>query len=133
MFPYEIRRLNVLCFPWFLSSRIHPSPTAGSITAASSVSTVQGKPSLRRIKGRIHRSKSLDSIDLMDSNVSPPTRPRRFKMAGDKSRKGTRGEANIERKGTKDASHVQMLLTHRGANVGMIFCNDRKDLPVSCT
>ncbi|XP_056907254.1 tight junction protein ZO-1 isoform X10 [Takifugu flavidus] len=49
-------------------SRIHPSPTAGSTTAASSVSTVQGKPSLRRIKGRIHRSKSLDSIDLMDSN-----------------------------------------------------------------
>uniref|UniRef100_A0A9J8AVD8 Zona occludens protein 1 n=1 Tax=Cyprinus carpio carpio TaxID=630221 RepID=A0A9J8AVD8_CYPCA len=27
-----------------------------------------GKPSLRRIKGRIHRSKSLDSIDLLDSN-----------------------------------------------------------------
>ncbi|XP_030588419.1 tight junction protein ZO-1 isoform X1 [Archocentrus centrarchus] len=49
-------------------SRIHPSPTAGSNTAASSVSTSQGKPSLRRIKGRIHRSKSLDSIDLLDSN-----------------------------------------------------------------
>uniref|UniRef100_A0AAQ4R3G4 Tight junction protein 1b n=1 Tax=Gasterosteus aculeatus aculeatus TaxID=481459 RepID=A0AAQ4R3G4_GASAC len=48
--------------------RIHPSPTAGSITAASSVSTIQGKPSLRRIKGRICRSKSLDSIDLLDSN-----------------------------------------------------------------
>uniref|UniRef100_I3JNS9 Zona occludens protein 1 n=1 Tax=Oreochromis niloticus TaxID=8128 RepID=I3JNS9_ORENI len=47
---------------------IHPSPTAGSVTAASSVSTSQGKPSLRRIKGRIHRSKSLDSIDLLDSN-----------------------------------------------------------------
>ncbi|KAM4573476.1 tight junction protein 1 isoform 5-T5 [Odontesthes bonariensis] len=46
----------------------HPSPTAGSITAASSASTGQGKPSLRRIKGRIHRSKSLDSIDLLDSN-----------------------------------------------------------------
>uniref|UniRef100_A0A8C1ZN34 Zona occludens protein 1 n=1 Tax=Cyprinus carpio TaxID=7962 RepID=A0A8C1ZN34_CYPCA len=28
----------------------------------------QGKPSLRRIKGRIHRSKSLDSIDLLDCN-----------------------------------------------------------------
>ena len=53
--------------------RIHPSPTAGSITAASSASTVQGKPSLRRIKGRIHRSKSLDSIDLLDSNVSKQT------------------------------------------------------------
>ncbi|XP_039881869.1 tight junction protein ZO-1 isoform X2 [Simochromis diagramma] len=49
-------------------SRIHPSPTAGSGTAASSVTTSQGKPSLRRIKGRIHRSKSLDSIDLLDSN-----------------------------------------------------------------
>ncbi|KAF0040980.1 hypothetical protein F2P81_006878 [Scophthalmus maximus] len=50
------------------SDWIHPSPTAGSVTAASSVSTIQGKPSLRRIKGRIHRSKSLDSIDLLDSN-----------------------------------------------------------------
>ncbi|XP_056271772.1 tight junction protein ZO-1 isoform X6 [Pseudoliparis swirei] len=48
-------------------SRIHPSPTAGSITG-SSVSTIQGKPSLRRIKGRIHRSKSLDSLDLLDSH-----------------------------------------------------------------
>ncbi|CAG5957864.1 unnamed protein product [Menidia menidia] len=48
--------------------RHHPSPTAGSVTAASSASTGQGKPSLRRIKGRIHRSKSLDSIDLLDSN-----------------------------------------------------------------
>uniref|UniRef100_A0A8D3AI16 Zona occludens protein 1 n=1 Tax=Scophthalmus maximus TaxID=52904 RepID=A0A8D3AI16_SCOMX len=44
-------------------SRIHPSPTAGSVTAASSVSTIQGKPSLRRIKGRIHRSKSLDTME----------------------------------------------------------------------
>ncbi|XP_054588934.1 tight junction protein ZO-1 isoform X5 [Nothobranchius furzeri] len=49
-------------------SRHHPSPTTGSHAAASSASTVQGKPSLRRIKGRIHRSKSLDSIDLLDSN-----------------------------------------------------------------
>ncbi|KAM9754032.1 tight junction protein 1 isoform 5-T5 [Menidia menidia] len=49
-------------------TRHHPSPTAGSVTAASSASTGQGKPSLRRIKGRIHRSKSLDSIDLLDSN-----------------------------------------------------------------
>lgn len=62
-----------IIFSSLSSCRIHPSPTAGSVTAASSVSTVQGKPSLRRIKGRIHRSKSLDSIDLMDSNVSPPT------------------------------------------------------------
>ncbi|XP_046715988.1 tight junction protein ZO-1 isoform X12 [Silurus meridionalis] len=30
--------------------------------------SAHGKPSLRRIKGRIHRSKSLDSIDLLDSN-----------------------------------------------------------------
>ncbi|XP_029697798.1 tight junction protein ZO-1 isoform X7 [Takifugu rubripes] len=56
------------CLPPRKRMWIHPSPTAGSTTAASSVSTVQGKPSLRRIKGRIHRSKSLDSIDLMDSN-----------------------------------------------------------------
>ncbi|KAF3854960.1 hypothetical protein F7725_023015 [Dissostichus mawsoni] len=72
---------STMCFLFFLSSssshplltdlRIHPqhpSPTAGSITGASSVSTIQGKPSLRRIKGRIHRSKSLDSLDLLDSN-----------------------------------------------------------------
>ncbi|XP_061773293.1 tight junction protein ZO-1-like isoform X10 [Nerophis ophidion] len=62
-----------LCLPptytdLVFDSRIHPSPTAGSITAASSASTIQGKPSLRRIKGRIHRSKSLDSLDLFDSN-----------------------------------------------------------------
>ncbi|KAM9529185.1 tight junction protein 1-like isoform 12-T12 [Salvelinus alpinus] len=42
---------------------------SGSISASSSVSSIhQAKPSLRRIKGRIHRSKSLDSIDLLDSN-----------------------------------------------------------------
>ncbi|XP_016888395.1 tight junction protein ZO-1 isoform X2 [Cynoglossus semilaevis] len=56
------------CLPPRKRMWIHPSPTAGSITAASSASTSQGKPSLRRIKGRIHRSKSLDSIDLLDSN-----------------------------------------------------------------
>ncbi|XP_068459782.1 tight junction protein ZO-1 isoform X8 [Clinocottus analis] len=56
------------CLPPRKRMWIHPSPTAGSITAASSVSTIQGKPSLRRIKGRIHRSKSLDSIDLLDSH-----------------------------------------------------------------
>ena len=38
-----------------------------------SLPVTQGKPSLRRIKGRIHRSKSLDSIDLLDSNVSTAT------------------------------------------------------------
>ncbi|XP_035392511.1 tight junction protein ZO-1 isoform X3 [Electrophorus electricus] len=50
--------------------RVHayiPTPDTLSI-AAESESSVQGKPSLRRIKGRIHRSKSLDSIDLLDSN-----------------------------------------------------------------
>ncbi|KAJ3593335.1 hypothetical protein NHX12_005670 [Muraenolepis orangiensis] len=29
----------------------------------------QGKPSLRRIKGRIHRSKSLDSMDMLDTEA----------------------------------------------------------------
>uniref|UniRef100_A0A8C8ER70 Zona occludens protein 1 n=1 Tax=Oncorhynchus tshawytscha TaxID=74940 RepID=A0A8C8ER70_ONCTS len=37
-------------------------------TSTLSLPMTQGKPSLRRIKGRIHRSKSLDSIDLLDSN-----------------------------------------------------------------
>lgn len=40
-----------------------------SATSTLSLPMSQGKPSLRRIKGRIHRSKSLDSIDLLDSNV----------------------------------------------------------------
>ncbi|XP_053092901.1 tight junction protein ZO-1 isoform X6 [Pangasianodon hypophthalmus] len=44
-----------------------PTPDTFSL-GAESESSVQGKPSLRRIKGRIHRSKSLDSIDLLDSN-----------------------------------------------------------------
>lgn len=39
-------------------------------TSTLSLPISQGKPSLRRIKGRIHRSKSLDSIDLLDTNVS---------------------------------------------------------------
>ncbi|KAM8877218.1 tight junction protein 1 isoform 9-T9 [Synchiropus picturatus] len=39
-----------------------------SATSTLSLPMSQGKPSLRRIKGRIHRSKSLDSIDLLDSN-----------------------------------------------------------------
>lgn len=38
-------------------------------TSTLSLPVSQAKPSLRRIKGRIHRSKSLDSIDLLDSNV----------------------------------------------------------------
>ncbi|XP_051579499.1 tight junction protein ZO-1 isoform X5 [Myxocyprinus asiaticus] len=42
-------------------------PTASAaMPPAAAVS--QGKPSLRRIKGRIHRSKSLDSMDLLDCN-----------------------------------------------------------------
>ncbi|XP_036816628.1 tight junction protein ZO-1 isoform X4 [Oncorhynchus mykiss] len=42
---------------------------SGLISASSSVSSIhQAQPSLRKIKGRIHRSKSLDSIDLLDSN-----------------------------------------------------------------
>ncbi|GAA6100314.1 tight junction protein ZO-1 isoform X1 [Tachysurus ichikawai] len=45
------------------------NPESISIVGDSEDSA-QGKPSLRRIKGRIHRSKSLDSIDLLDSNVS---------------------------------------------------------------
>lgn len=54
-----------------------------AISASSTLSLPmsQGKPSLRRIKGRIHRSKSLDSIDLLESSVRPlfalmtPARP----------------------------------------------------------
>ncbi|XP_019722852.1 tight junction protein ZO-1 isoform X7 [Hippocampus comes] len=41
---------------------------AMAATSTLSLPMSQGKPSLRRIKGRIHRSKSLDSIDLLDSN-----------------------------------------------------------------
>ncbi|XP_038139740.1 tight junction protein ZO-1 isoform X3 [Cyprinodon tularosa] len=37
-------------------------------TSTLSLPMSQAKPSLRRIKGRIHRSKSLDSMDLLDSN-----------------------------------------------------------------
>ncbi|XP_029950234.1 tight junction protein ZO-1 isoform X4 [Salarias fasciatus] len=44
------------------------SAMAMAATSTLSLPMSQGKPSLRRIKGRIHRSKSLDSIDLLDSN-----------------------------------------------------------------
>ncbi|KYO21406.1 hypothetical protein Y1Q_0001622 [Alligator mississippiensis] len=37
----------------------------------ASCSVSQGKPSLRRIKGRIHRSKSLDSIDFCEFSIDP--------------------------------------------------------------
>ncbi|XP_055789127.1 tight junction protein ZO-1-like isoform X3 [Salvelinus fontinalis] len=41
----------------------------GLISASSSVSSIhQAQPSLRKIKGRIHRSKSLDSVAVLDSN-----------------------------------------------------------------
>ncbi|XP_013881787.1 tight junction protein ZO-1 [Austrofundulus limnaeus] len=42
--------------------------TALPATSTLSLPVSQGKPSLRRIKGRMHRSKSLDSLDLLDSN-----------------------------------------------------------------
>ncbi|XP_056600964.1 tight junction protein ZO-1 isoform X8 [Triplophysa dalaica] len=41
---------------------------AASVAAPPAATVSQGKPSLRRIKGRIHKSKSLDSIDLLDGN-----------------------------------------------------------------
>lgn len=49
-----------------------PSSDAATSSGAvpPGVAVSQGKPSLRRIKGRVHRSKSLDSIDLLDCNVS---------------------------------------------------------------
>ncbi|XP_051949768.1 tight junction protein ZO-1-like isoform X8 [Xyrauchen texanus] len=42
-------------------------PTA-SAAAPPAADVSQGKPSLRRVKGCIHRSKSLDSMDLLDCN-----------------------------------------------------------------
>lgn len=51
----------------FLLGRVTPS-SENPNGATCSVS--QGKPSLRRIKGRIHRSKSLDSIDFCEFTVS---------------------------------------------------------------
>ncbi|XP_053321290.1 tight junction protein ZO-1 isoform X1 [Spea bombifrons] len=47
--------------------RLWVTPSSENPNAATS-STSQGKPSLRRIKGRIHRSKSLDSVDLCEFN-----------------------------------------------------------------
>ncbi|CAL8246788.1 unnamed protein product [Lota lota] len=50
----------------------HPDDLDGPPGASSTLSLPmsQGKPSLRRIKGRIHRSKSLDSMDLLDSSAA---------------------------------------------------------------
>ncbi|XP_059386086.1 tight junction protein ZO-1 isoform X12 [Carassius carassius] len=45
-----------------------PAASAASAATPPAAAVSQGKPSLRRIKGRIHRSKSLDSIDLLDCN-----------------------------------------------------------------
>lgn len=53
--------------PFFLSNRVTPSSENPN---GSNCSISQGKPSLRRIKGRIHRSKSLDSLDFCEFNVS---------------------------------------------------------------
>lgn len=57
--------LSDMCL--FLFDRVTPS-SENPNGATCSVS--QGKPSLRRIKGRIHRSKSLDSIDFCEFTVS---------------------------------------------------------------
>nr|XP_020640390.1 tight junction protein ZO-1 isoform X11 [Pogona vitticeps] len=50
---------------WFNKYRVTPSSENPS---GSNCSISQGKPSLRRIKGRIHRSKSLDSLDFCEFN-----------------------------------------------------------------
>ncbi|XP_063170405.1 uncharacterized protein LOC134504900 [Candoia aspera] len=49
----------------FNKHRVTPSSENPS---GSNCSVSQGKPSLRRIKGRTHRSKSLDSLDLCEFN-----------------------------------------------------------------
>ncbi|ELK16872.1 hypothetical protein PAL_GLEAN10004722 [Pteropus alecto] len=60
-----------------LSNRVTPS-SENPHGATSGVS--QGKPSLRRIKGRLHRSKSLDSIDFCEltADVLAALEGRRF-------------------------------------------------------
>lgn len=50
-----------------LFGRVTPSSESPN---GATCSVSQGKPSLRRIKGRIHRSKSLDSIDFCEFTVS---------------------------------------------------------------
>ncbi len=63
--PYDYVLMSLRC-------RMPPDSDAPDASAATPPATAasQGKPSLRRIKGRIHKSKSLDSIDLLDCNVS---------------------------------------------------------------
>ncbi|MCJ8747233.1 hypothetical protein PDJAM_G00151010, partial [Pangasius djambal] len=60
------------CIPPKRQLWVPPSSDAATSSGAvpPGVAVSQGKPSLRRIKGRVHRSKSLDSIDLLDCNVS---------------------------------------------------------------
>lgn len=65
MFNKNVYALSDTWF--FLFGRVTPS-SENPNGATCSVS--QGKPSLRRIKGRIHRSKSLDSIDFCEFTVS---------------------------------------------------------------
>ncbi|XP_059771160.1 uncharacterized protein LOC132360058 [Balaenoptera ricei] len=48
-----------------LKRRLWVTPSSENPNGATS-SVSQGKPSLRRIKGRLHRSKSLDSIDFCE-------------------------------------------------------------------
>ncbi|KAL7831196.1 hypothetical protein SRHO_G00306990 [Serrasalmus rhombeus] len=59
------------CLPPKRQLWVPPSSDAAATSSVAPpvVAVSQGKPSLRRIKGRIHRSKSLDSIDLLDCNV----------------------------------------------------------------
>ncbi|XP_037390170.1 tight junction protein ZO-1 isoform X7 [Pygocentrus nattereri] len=58
------------CLPPKRQLWVPPSSDAAATSSVAPpvVAVSQGKPSLRRIKGRIHRSKSLDSIDLLDCN-----------------------------------------------------------------
>ncbi|XP_051484945.1 tight junction protein ZO-1 isoform X9 [Apus apus] len=52
-----------------LKRKLWVTPSSENPNGAT-CSVSQGKPSLRRIKGRIHRSKSLDSIDFCEFTVS---------------------------------------------------------------
>ncbi|XP_026071163.1 tight junction protein ZO-1 isoform X11 [Carassius auratus] len=58
------------CIPPKRQLWVPPDSDANAASAVTppAAAASQGKPSLRRIKGRIHRSKSLDSIDLLDCN-----------------------------------------------------------------
>ncbi|VTJ55125.1 Hypothetical predicted protein [Marmota monax] len=48
-----------------LKRKLWVTPSSENPNGATS-SVSQGKPSLRRIKGRLHRSKSLDSFDFCE-------------------------------------------------------------------